>query len=106
MFPDTRAHLKPGVATAEAWFNGEKTQPPLTSLKPAGMVALSDKPKEAAARPTSQVFSSKIKAEEMKKKQAEAHMDRLTALATQHGEYNKNQSMGGGGSDSDDEWSD
>jgi hypothetical protein len=42
----------------------------------------------------------------MKKKQAEAHMDRLTALATQHGEYNKNQSMGGGGSDSDDDWSD
>jgi hypothetical protein len=99
--------LKPGVASAEAWFGGDNTQPPLVSLKPEGMTAISDKPKETTARPKStQIFRSKINAEEMQKKQREAHMDRLRDLATQHEEYNQNQSMGAGDSDSDDNWSD
>ncbi|KUF93883.1 Signal recognition particle receptor subunit beta [Phytophthora nicotianae] len=70
--------------TAAQWFMGETGAPVYESLRPDGMVALSEKPKDSApVRPKTLDFQARKREEEEKERQKAAQFARLSTLAAQ-----------------------
>ncbi|KAG2788527.1 hypothetical protein JG687_00008197 [Phytophthora cactorum] len=70
--------------TAAQWFTGETGAPVYESLRPDGMMALSEKPKDTApVRPKTLDFQARKREEEEKERQKAAQFARLSNLAAQ-----------------------
>ncbi|KAF4316317.1 hypothetical protein JM18_003142 [Phytophthora kernoviae] len=69
---------------AAQWFAGESAAPIYDSLRPDGMVPLSEKPKNVApVRPKTLDFQAQLREEEEKERQKTAQFARLSTLAAQ-----------------------
>ncbi|RLN64029.1 hypothetical protein BBJ29_005340 [Phytophthora kernoviae] len=69
---------------AAQWFAGESAAPIYDSLRPDGMVPLSEKPKNVApVRPKTLDFQAQLREEEEKERQKAAQFARLSTLAAQ-----------------------
>ncbi|EEY61174.1 coronin-like protein [Phytophthora infestans T30-4] len=99
--------------TAAQWFMGETGAPVYESLRPDGMVALSEKPKDTTpVRPKTLDFQARKREEEEKERQKAAQFARLSNLSAQptlhsthHTGVNPTAPQGAE-VDSDDDWDD
>ncbi|CAH0478989.1 unnamed protein product [Peronospora belbahrii] len=100
------------TVTATQWFAGESGAPLYESLRPDGMVLLSEKPKEAAPkRPKTLDFQARRQQEEEKERQKAAEFARLSTLAAQPSLHPTRQNVVNlhapqSAEDSDDDWDD
>ncbi|KAG6614630.1 coronin-like protein [Phytophthora cinnamomi] len=104
---------KEPTVTAEQWFAGESIAPVYESLRPDGMVPLSEKPIDTTpVRPKTLDFQARKREEEEKERQKAAQFARLSTLAAQptlhsnhHTAINPSASQTVE-DDSDDDWDD
>jgi len=91
IFPPARARTAPLVASA--WLNGDEAEVPLTSMRPADMPLLSEKPVEQRVA-NSTILMKKVNDDREREHKTVESLTKMQELALQYEKYNPNESMG------------